>query len=146
MIERFYQFNLKSKKLEIYKNFDDDIQIYDINDIKKFQTGIKSKNLLNKVKSLNNKYLFFSIITKDRSIDLIFDNIEIEKKWFFGFQKYLINKNLIWKIPSTTNFILNKLKINILKTLDIKIDKNINQKSFIKYFLKFWNVDLNTND
>ena len=146
MIERFYQFNLKSKKLEIYKNFDDDIQIYGINDIKKFQTGIKSKNLLNKVKSLNNKYLFFSIITKDRSIDLIFDNIEIEKKWFYGFQKYLKNKNLIWKIPSTTNFILNKLKINIIKTLDIKIDKNINQKSFIKYFLKFWNVDLNTND
>ena len=146
MNERFCQFNLRSNKLEIYKNFDDDIQVYDIEEIRKFQTGIKSKNLLNKVKSLNNKYLFFSIITKERSLDLIFDNSEIEKKWFYGFKKYLKNKNYNWKISSTTNFILNKLKINILKTLDIKIDKNINHKSFIFYFLKFWNIDLNTNE
>ena len=59
--------------------------------IKKVLYGIKTTNLIKKIKTLPNSdqpYLYMSLLLKDRSIDLAFSEQSI-KKWFYGIYYHL---------------------------------------------------------
>ena len=91
--------------------------------IKKILYGIKSTNLVKKMKTLpynDQPYLYMSLLLKDRSIDLAFSEQSI-KKWFYGIYYHLMNINQSYKIISCTNFLITKTKLKInsfLKNVD----------------------------
>ena len=95
--------------------------------IKKIVYGIKTTNLIKKIKNLPNNdqpYLYMSFILKDRSIDLSFSERSI-KKWFYGIYYHLINTNSSYKIISCTNFIINRTKMKMNSFLNNSIEQKI---------------------
>ena len=77
--------------------------------------GIKTSNLIKKIKNLPNSdqpYLYMSFLLRNRTVDLSFSDKNV-KKWFYGLYYYLINTNRSYKINSCTNFILNRIKMKI---------------------------------
>ena len=98
--------------------------------IKKILYGIKTTNLIKKIRNLPNNdqpYLYMSFLLKDRSLDLFFSEKSI-KKWFYGIYFYLTNINERYKIISCTNFIITKTKMKMNSILnnftDNKLDPN----------------------
>ena len=82
--------------------------------------GIKTTNLIKKIKNLPNSdqpYLYMSFLLRNRSIDLSFSEKNV-KKWFYGLYYYLINTNRSYKISSCTNFMLNRIKMKINYSLN----------------------------
>jgi len=65
---------------------------------------------------LNAPWLFFSIITKKRSIDLYLEEHQL-LNWFYGIKKYLIDNEKPYKTISVHNFILTKTKLRLLQKL-----------------------------
>lgn len=96
------------------------------NDVLKIIYGLKSKNIRKKLlsKEKDNECMklfrfpwrFISIITKDRSIDLYCDDIQINN-WFYGFKYLCIDNKINYKICTTNSFVLNKLKFKIVIVL-----------------------------
>ena len=77
--------------------------------------GIKTNNLIKKIKSIPNgdqPFLYMSILLRNRSIDLNFSESNI-KKWFYGLYYYLMNIGRNYKINSCTNFVLNRIKMKM---------------------------------
>jgi len=98
--------------------------------IKKILYGIKTTNLIKKIRNLPNNdqpYLYMSFLLKDRSLDLFFSEKSI-KKWFYGIYFYLTNINERYKIISCTNFIITKTKMKMNSIInnftDNKLDPN----------------------
>ena len=82
--------------------------------------GIKTTNLIKKIKNLPNSdqpYLYMSFLLRNRSVDLSFSEKNV-KKWFYGLYYYLINTNRSYKISSCTNFMLNRIKMKINYSLN----------------------------
>ena len=93
--------------------------------IRKIYYGIKTPNLLRKIKNLPNNdqpYLYMSFVLKDRSIDLYFSEKSI-KQWFYGIYSHLMKNNESYKIISCSNFIITKSKMKINSILN-NIDEN----------------------
>ena len=67
------------------------------------------------MKNSNLKYphLFFSVLTKKRSIDLYMDENSLIK-WFFGISHYLKEKKQSYKLISTSKFLITRLKLRML--------------------------------
>ena len=89
-------------------------EIY-IKNIIKILYGIKTDNLLKKIKNLPNSdqgYLYMSLLLKNRSIDLSFSEKNV-KKWFYGLYYYLINTKRHYKINSCTYFVLSRIKMKM---------------------------------
>jgi len=106
-------------------------------DIKKFTYGISSENLRKRFKNMKNSnlrfpHLFFSILTKKRSIDLYMDEQSIIK-WFYGISHYLKESNEQFKIMSTSKFLLTKLKLKMLLNLKEYYEKNSHEMKNNKY-------------
>ena len=68
---------------------------------------------------------------------MIFKKEDIAKKWFYGLQHYLKNILLSYKINSTTGYIIQKLKMKIMKKTKNK--KDIKKNTFLKAILKYCN-------
>ena len=67
-----------------------------LSDIKKFTYGISSDNLRKRFKNMKNStlkcpHLFFSILTKKRSVELYMDDQSLVK-WFYGIS-HLLKEN-----------------------------------------------------
>ena len=159
--EHFYK--IEKENFLIYKNKDENEpkKIINLNEIKKFLYGIKSKNIKNKFVNINNDYLnspflFLSLITKKRSFDLYLPEIKL-KNWIFGLFYYYFNNKLNYKLFSINNFILTRIKLKSIKKLkefshkknkikiendkkliyEISTQKNLQYFSFIKSILLF---------
>ena len=86
-----------------------------IKKIKKLLYGIKTPNLIKKIRTLPNNdqpYLYMSLVLRDRTIDLTFSDKSV-KKWFYGLYYYLMNINQNYKIISCTNFIISRTKMKM---------------------------------
>ena len=162
LLEHFYK--IEKENFLIYKNKDENEpkKIINLNKIRKFLYGIKSKNIKNKFVNINNDYLnspflFLSLITKKRSFDLYLPEIKL-KNWIFGlFYYYFYINKLNYKLFSINNFILTRIKLKSIKKLkefshkknkikiendkkliyEISIQKNLQNFSFIKSILLF---------
>ena len=92
----------------------------------KFMYGFSSQRIKKKIiikeddkeflKLTNSPWKFFSIITKERSIDLFCEDNQINN-WFYGFKYYLNNNNMSYKIISVNNFVLTKMKFKIVEKM-----------------------------
>jgi hypothetical protein len=87
-------------------------------DIKKFSYGISSSNLKKRFKNLmsnelKSPWLFFSIVTKNRSHDLYLDEPKLNT-WFYGIKYYLRKIDTPYKIISTYNFVFTRLKLKLM--------------------------------
>jgi len=140
--EHFYQIDEKNDVLEIFnktgKEGEPPNKVVEFDQIKKIKYGIDSENLKTKYKSLSNKnkWLYLSFILKDSSIDWCFKNEDILKKWFYGLQCYLRdNTQKKYKIISTTNFLLKRIKLKMLSEIGDNSEKK--NKNFIKIFKKY---------
>jgi hypothetical protein len=160
LLEHFYK--IEKENFLIYKNKDENEpkKIINLNKIRKFLYGIKSKNIKNKFVNINNDYLnspflFLSLITKKRSFDLYLPEIKL-KNWIFGLFYYYFNNKLNYKLFSINNFILTRIKLKSIKKLkefskknkikiendkkliyEISTQKNLQYFSFIKSILLF---------
>jgi hypothetical protein len=120
--EHFYRLVPESKCLQVYqKKTDKDFKPIPFETIKKFTYGINSDNLKKRFKSLKNSqlkspWLFLSIITKKRSVDLYLEPGKLEE-WFYGIKIFLNQINQSHKIISVYNFRLTKLKLNLINNL-----------------------------
>jgi hypothetical protein len=117
-------------------------------DVSKFCYGISSVNLRKRFKSmqstqLNSPWLFFSIITPGRSVDLYMEEPQLIS-WFYGIKKYLKEKDMSHKAISVNNFILTKMKLKLINKLKEEKDNkqykelvsSILQGKIILIFLK----------
>ena len=100
-----------------------------ISDIKKFTYGIASDNLRKRFKNMKNSklrspWLFFSILTKKRSIDLYMDDVSLNK-WFYGLKYLIEEKYLKIKIKSTTEYVLTRMKLRMITELKELTDNDI---------------------
>ena len=107
--------------------------------------GIKTQNLIKKIKSLPNNdqpFLYMSFILRDRSIDLTFSDKSI-KKWFYGIYYHLMTTHENYKINSCSNFILSRIKMKINTFLNIAGEQSNNldykRKFQIRNAIRFTN-------
>ena len=140
--EHFYKVNYDKAEIEIYNksgSFQPD-KCIKITQIRKITIGLQSQNFhskLNYIPISKEPWKGISFICKLRSLDLIFKKEDIAKKWFYGLQHYLKNILLSYKINSTTGYIIQKLKMKIMKKTKNK--KDIKKNTFLKAILKYCN-------
>jgi len=116
---------------------DSNSKMINLSEITKFTYGISSENLRKRFKNMKNSnlrypHLFFSILTKKRSIDLYMDENSIIN-WFFGISHYLKEKKQNYKLISTSKFLITKLKLRMLLNLKEYYQNNINELKGNKY-------------
>jgi hypothetical protein len=106
--------------INIYENINCKIPYKAIffTDIKKICYGVSSSNLKKRFKNLSSNelkspWLFFSIVTKERSHDLYLDESKLST-WFYGFKYYLRKIDSPYKIISTHNFVFTRLKLKLM--------------------------------
>ena len=149
----YFQVEYKTDKFQYYEGniTNKPKKGFDFDDILKIKVGIETQNVitkLNKIKicsaNKNMPYLFMSFILsndeQEKSLDLIFNNEESAKNWFYGLYYYLQISKRPYKICSCTNYILFRIKNKILNELNIEIDKKKKRplaRYIIKYFKKF---------
>ena len=144
---RFYSIDGKNLLFNIRKKSADPnpSKSYSLkNDIIKVQYGIKSQNLKKSLLSEHNiqllrkPWLFISIITKSRSIDLYSPEEKEEgiNTLFYGLKYYFVKNDMNYKINSTTYFLLVKIKIKLALKIRKKLkDKSKDNKSSLDYLL-----------
>lgn len=143
--EHFYQINHSDKCIKIFKKKGEkgssDIPL---SEIKYFGYGIRSENLKGKFVSWHNNkliypWLFFSIITHKRSIDLYMEEKDLVT-WFYGIRKFLEFNNEIKKIISVGGFVISKLKMKMIYQLNEEIIKQKDNKIMSMDLMKFKNL------
>ena len=110
--------------------------------------GIKTTNLIKKIKNLPNSdqpYLYMSFLLRNRSVDLSFSEKNV-KKWFYGLYYYLINTNRSYKISSCTNFMLNRIKMKINYSLNNIGENKSEGENFYKIKLQIKGAIKNRNN
>ena len=141
--EHFYKINFENQQIEVYNKRGEAKPDKSIKfkQIQKMTFGLKSKNFITKMKNIpimNEPWKGLSFHCKSRSLDLIFKKEDIGKKWFYGIQHILRNINEIYKINSTTGYIIQKLKMKIFKKVN-KNQKDVKNSTFLKAILKYCN-------
>ena len=112
-----YLLDVKKNCISVYNKSggsEPESEIY-FRNIIKILYGIKTNNLIKKIKNLPNSdqpFLYMSFVLRNRTIDLMFSESNI-KKWFYGLYYYLANTQRKYKIISCTNFILNRAKMKM---------------------------------
>ena len=102
-----------------------------IKDVTKITYGIRTKNLVKKLKNKNEcldetrKFLrmpwrFISFVLQKKSIDLCLENDQVDT-WFYGLKSFTKN-DVEYKIISTNKFLLNKIKYRIAIQLKCAVD------------------------
>ena len=151
----FYNIDSDSNTLQIRQKEGDPFPLVSYNlfkDVMKITYGIKSKNLIKKLKNKNEcndetrKYLrmpwrFISFVLQKKSIDLYLENDQVDT-WFYGlknFTKKDVN-DVEYKISSTNKFLLNKVKYRIVIKLKCAVNDGeiVEEKSvnLVKKILK----------
>ena len=151
----FYNIDSDSNTLQIRQKEGDPYPSVSYNlfkDVMKITYGIKSKNLIKKLKNKNEcndetrKYLrmpwrFISFVLQKKSIDLYLENDQVDT-WFYGlknFTKKDVN-DVEYKISSTNKFLLNKVKYRIVIKLKCAVNDGeiVEEKSvnLVKKILK----------
>ena len=101
-------------------------------DVTKITYGIRSKNLIRKLKDKNKgdsdtrkllrePWKFISFILKKKSVDLYCENEQVDN-WFYGMKDFTRDNSVEYKILSTNKFVLNKIKYRIAIKLKVEID------------------------
>ena len=140
--EKNLTFNIRKKNEEPHPSKSYSLK----NDIIKVAYGIKSRNLRKKLLSddkdtktielLRKPWLFISIITKSRSIDLYGNEKDINSL-FYGFKYYLIDNKMAYKINSATYFLLNKIKLKLaLNIRDNTKSKGKEKNNIVKQLIR----------
>ena len=148
----FYNIDSDSNTLQIRQKEGDPYPSVSYNlfkDVTKITYGIKSKNLIKKLKNKNEcndetrKYLrmpwrFISFVLQKKSIDLYLENDQVDT-WFYGLQNFTKN-GVEYKISSTNKFLLNKVKYRIVIKLKCAVNDGeiVEEKSvnLVKKILK----------
>jgi hypothetical protein len=154
-------FSSSGKKEHFYNIFGNDIlRIYETksaknctkisfgNEIKQIKYGIKSQNLKSRFKdfktnTLTKPWLFLSIITNKRSIDLCLREDQIND-WFFALNYFIRKNQLPVHIMTNSGFAIKKLKLKLLQKLkdllekedDKSVNKSIDLFIQMKKYLK----------
>ena len=124
--ENFYQIDNNQDYFQSFKsknkNPDKNYKFYNIIQI---CYGVKTENINNKLKTLKSKglfipYLLMSFVLNSRTIDLVFNDEESAKSWFYGLYHYLNTTNREYKIGSCTGYILFRIKSKLIKKLGKK--------------------------
>ena len=126
--EHFYNV-LEPDTLRIYeksgaKSFD---KLSFRNEIRQIKFGVKSKNLQKKFKEfktsqLTKTWLFISIITQKKSLDLCLTEEQINC-WFFGLNTFIKKNKLPVNIMTISGFSIKKLKLRMLQKLRDLVEK-----------------------
>lgn len=122
---------------------------FDFDDILKVKIGIETRNVIKKLNiikaCINNKnlpYRFMSFIfsndEKQQTLDLVFNDGNSAKSWFYGLFYYFQISHRPYKICSCTKYILNKIKCKIYKKLNWDASK-IKQLSFAQCINEYFN-------
>ena len=101
-------------------------------DVTKITYGIRSKNLIGKLKDKNKgdpdtrkllraPWRFISFILKKKSVDLYCEDEQVDN-WFYGMKDFTRDNSVEYKILSTNKFVLNKIKYRIAIKLKVEID------------------------
>jgi hypothetical protein len=101
-------------------------------DVTKITYGIRSKNLIGKLKDKNKgdpdtrkllraPWRFISFILKKKSVDLYCEDEQVDN-WFYGLKDFTRDNSVEYKILSTNKFVLNKIKYRIAIKLKVEID------------------------
>ena len=151
----FYNIDSDSNTLQIRQKEGDPYPLLSYNlfkDVTKITYGIKSKNLIKKLKNKNEcndetrKYLrmpwrFISFVLQKKSIDLYLENDQVDT-WFYGLKNFTKNdvNDVEYKISSTNKFLLNKVKYRIVIKLKCAVNDGeiVEEKSvnLVKKILK----------
>ena len=151
----FYNIDSDSNTLQIRQKEGDPYPLVSYNlfkDVTKITYGIKSKNLIKKLKNKNEcndetrKYLrmpwrFISFVLQKKSIDLYLENDQVDT-WFYGLKNFTKNdvNDVEYKISSTNKFLLNKVKYRIVIKLKCAVNDGeiVEEKSvnLVKKILK----------
>ena len=142
--EHFYQIDKGKDYFQAFKsnnkNPDKNYEFYNIIQI---CYGVKTENINNKLKTLKSKgkyipYLLMSLVLKKRTIDLVFNDDESAKSWFYGLYHHLKITNRKYKIGSCTGYILFRIKCKLINKLGKKYGKinNLRLSSLLNQYLK----------
>lgn len=126
-VEHFYELDPENKCLKIYKSTsikekdEDKYKTVSFDDIDAVSYGIATDNLKKKFKSiekkeLNKPWLFLSLVMDKRSIDWYMDEDKL-RKWFYGLKYYIKENNMIMFVPTTTQYLLMKYKMQMINKL-----------------------------
>ena len=132
-----YRLHIDNDVIEVFKKDKSGGQlekVIDFFNVSRILFGIKSKNLIKKEKILSYKdkpWCYLSVIYNKKSLDWEFKDEEDCKKWYYGFQNYLLCTNRKFKVLSTTGFVIQKLK---MKVNNLNLDE-----SFVQLMLKAFN-------
>jgi hypothetical protein len=118
--EHFYRLMTEQGNINIYETINSKIPYKAIffTDIIKFSYGISSSNLKKRFKNLSanelkSPWLFFSIVTKERSHDLYLDEGKLNT-WFYGIKCYLRRIDMPFKMISVHNFVFTRTKLKLM--------------------------------
>jgi hypothetical protein len=115
-----------------------------IGKIIKVKIGIETQNAIRKlnivnlgIKNKNKPYKFISFILnvnkkkEMKSLDLVFDNTNSARKWFYGLYYFFQREKMPYKICSCTKYVLKKIKSKMMNKLKMDMSE-INKISFAK--------------
>ena len=117
---------------------------FDLSKIIKVKIGIETQNAIRKlnivnlgIKNKNKPYKFISFILnvnkkkEMKSLDLVFDNTNSARKWFYGLYYFFQREKMPYKICSCTKYVLKKIKSKMMNKLKMDMSE-INKISFAK--------------
>ena len=128
---------------------------FDFDDILKVKIGFETRNVIKKLNiikaCMNNKnqpYRFMSFIfsndEKQQTLDLVFNDGNSAKAWFYGLFYYFQISNRPYKICSCTRYILNKMKCKIYNKLKWDASK-VKQLAFSQCIKVYFNENKQIN-
>ena len=147
----YFQVDYKTDKLQFYfiNNKIQPKKEFDFDDILKVKIGFETRNVVKKLNiiraCINNRslpYRFMSFIfnndEKQQTLDLVFDDGNNAKMWFYGLYYYFQISKRPYKICSCTRYLLNKMKCKIYNKLKWDSTK-IKQISFSQCIMEYFN-------
>ena len=148
--EHYFQIEYKTDKLQYFVGKDSNQlkKEFDFYDILKIKIGIVTDNVINKLNAIklsnsykDRPYRFISFIIENdpnrKSLDLLFDEGTIARKWFYGLHYYCFISKRPYKICSCTKYLLFRMKCKMIHKLHLNI-KKIKTNSFAHYMKKYY--------
>jgi surface protein len=123
---------------------------FDLSKIIKIKVGIETQNAIQKlnivnlgIKNKNKPYKFISFILSAnkkkemKSLDLVFDNTNSARKWFYGLYYFFQREKMPYKICSCTKYVLKKIKSKMMNKKKIDMSQ-INEITFAKCLIDYF--------
>ena len=140
-INHFYQLDYDRDVLAIYKKQTslNPEKFIEIGNIIKIMIGIRSVNLHRKLKQLifiDEPWRYMSIILYNRSIDFLFYDEDVAKKWFYGLYHYLSNSKKLYKIMSCSGYLVQTMKMRMMTKMNLD-PVNVTSMTFAQTLIKY---------